>query len=106
MRVISGNLKEKNIQINCEYCHCTYEIESREDFKVHWVTKPYYDTYDYNTEIPEYSVVCPVCDYNIYIGVDEEDCEGVRMFSNCFAKVIMNRPDWTSRYKIKPRRRK
>lgn len=106
IKIISGNLKKKNIQINCQCCNCVYEIESRKDFTIHWVIKPYYDTYDYNTEIPEYSVVCPVCGYSIHIGLDEEDYEGVNIMRNCFNEVIMSRPDWKSRYKIAPRKRK
>lgn len=103
MKIISGNLKDKNIQINCECCHCTYEIESREDFKIHWVCKPVKVWCDPNIEIPEYSIVCPVCGRDIYIGLDEEDYEGVRILRNCFNEVIMSRSDWKSRYKVKPR---
>lgn len=106
MKIISGNLKDKNIQINCECCHCTYEIESREDFRIHWVVKPLSNGgYDFKTEIPEYSVVCPVCGRDIFIGLDEEDYEGVRILRNCFNEVIMSRPDWKSRYKVEPRKR-
>lgn len=106
MKIISGNLKNKNIQINCECCKCTYELESREDFEIHWVVRPYYDTYNYNIEIPEYSVVCPQCGYNVYIGLDKNDYEGVNVFRSCFNEIIMSRSDWESRYKIKPRKRK
>lgn len=106
MKIISGNLKNKNIQINCECCNCTFELESREDFEIHWVVRPYYDTYNYNIEIPEYSISCPVCSHNIYIGLNEEDYEGVNIMPGCLNKVIMSRPDWKSRYKVKPRKRK
>lgn len=106
MKIISGNLKDKNIQINCESCHCTYEIESREDFRIHWVLKPLSNgSLDYNTEIPEYSVVCPVCGRDVYIGLDEEDYDDVRILRNCFNEIIMSRPDWKSRYKVEPRKR-
>lgn len=106
IKIISGNLKKKNIQINCECCHCTYEIESREDFRIRWVFKPVGEWYDTSIEIPEYSVVCPVCGRDIFIGLDEEDYEGVRILRNCFNEIIMSRPDWKSRYKVKPRKRK
>lgn len=100
MKIISGNLKGENIQINCECCHCTYEIESREDFTIHWVINA---AYDWNTELPEYSVVCPICGRNIYIGFDKKDCEGAGIYRNCFNEIIMSRPDWKSRYKVEPR---
>ena len=102
MKIISGNLKGENIQFNCICCNCTYEIESREDFKIHWVYKPVGDRYDYNIKIPEYSVICPVCSCDIFIGLDEEDYEGVRILRNCYNKIITSRPDWKSRYKVKP----
>jgi hypothetical protein len=49
--------------------------------------------------------VCPVCCRDIFIGLDEEDYEGVRILRNCFNEVIMSRPDWKSRYKVEPRKR-
>lgn len=103
IKIISGNLKDKNIQINCECCHCTYEIESRDDFEIHWILKPHYEFFDYNIEIPEYSVLCPICGNRLFIGLDEADYEGVNIIHNCFNEVIMSRPDWKSRYKVKPR---
>ena len=107
IKIISGNLlNEKNIQINCPCCHCTYEIESKDDFRIHWVLKPVGEWYDTNIEIPEYSVVCPVCGRDIFIGFDKEDYDGVGILCNCFNEVIMSRPDWKSRYKVEPRKRR
>ena len=106
MKIISGNLKGENIQFNCNCCNCTYELESREDFKINWIVRPYYDTCDHNIEIPEYSVSCPVCSHNIFIGLDEEDYEGAGILRNCYNEIIMSRPDWKSRYKTEPRMRR
>lgn len=106
MKIISGNLKGENIQINCKCCHCTYEIESREDFSIQWVLKPVKDWYDTNIEIPAYSVICPQCGVDIFIGLDKEDHEGVGILRNFFNEIIMSRPDWKSRYKVEPRSRK
>lgn len=106
IKIISGNLlNEKNIQINCPCCNCTYEIESRDDFRINWILKPVGEWYDTNIEIPEYSVVCPVCGRDIFIGLDKEDYDGVGILRNCFNEVIMSRPDWKSRYKVEPRKR-
>ena len=105
MKIISGNLKGENIQFNCTCCNCTYEIESREDFRIHWIYKPVGDWCDYDIQIPEYSVVCPVCGRDVYIGLDKADYDG-RFLSNCYNEVIMSRPDWKSRYKVEPRRNK
>ena len=55
--------------------------------------------------IPEYSVVCPNCGCDEYIGLDKNDYEGVNILQNYFQNIIMSRPDWKSRYKIEPRRR-
>lgn len=107
MKIISGNLKDKNIQINCECCHCTYEIESREDFDIYWVCRPKADGwFDLDVEIPQYSVNCPVCGHNLFIGLDDEDYEDIKIIHNCFNEIIMSRPDWKSRYKVEPRIRK
>ncbi len=103
MKIISGNLKGENIQFNCNCCNCTYEIESREDFIIRWFFKPLRNgAHDWNTEIPEYSVVCPVCGRDTYIGFDEADYDG-RFLPNCYNEIIMSRPDWNSRYKVEPR---
>lgn len=34
IKIISGNLKDKNIQMCCEYCNCVYELEIRDDFRI------------------------------------------------------------------------
>lgn len=81
-------------------CHCIYELESRDDFKVTWMV------IDSHIEIPNYSVVCPACGYETYIGIDDNDCENYSFCSNLFKSIIMNRADWKGRYKIEPRARK
>lgn len=104
IKIISGNLKDKNIQIHCECCNCVYELETKDDFRINWMYKPFKDRYDYKTMMPEYSVVCPNCGHNVYIGLDKNDCGDVNFMPNCFNSIIMNRPDWKSRYKTEVRR--
>ena len=104
IKIIAGDLKEKNIQMRCECCNCVYELETRNDFKIHWVYKPVKEWCDYKTMIPEYSIVCPNCGYEVYIGLDENDCEDANISQNCFNRIIMDRPDWKSRYKTEVRR--
>lgn len=43
--------------------------------------------------IPEYSIVCPNCSHDVYVGLDKSDYEGVSFLQNCFNHIIMNRPD-------------
>lgn len=105
IKIISGNLKDKNIQMCCKCCNCVYELETRDDFKINWVYKPIGDRYDHDTMIPEYLIVCPNCGYEAYVGLDKNDYEATNILSNCFNSIIMSRPDWENRYKIKPRRR-
>ena len=104
MKIISGNLKGENIQFNCHCCNCVYEIESRDDFDIRWIYKPVGDGFDYDIEIPEYSVICPICGRDIYVGLDEADYDG-RFLRNCYNETIMSRTDWKSRYKVEPRRK-
>ena len=106
MKIIAGNLKADNIQIHCEACSCVYELESRDDFDIHWVAKPMPGGWcDFHVEIPEYRIICPVCKYDIYIGIDREDYDREAWFyNNRFNELITSRPDWKSRYKSEPRK--
>lgn len=101
MKIISGDLRAANIQINCECCHATYELENREDFYIEWVFKPLKnDTYDSTTKIPEYYIHCPVCKHEVYLGIDSRDYDGKQY--GLFNDIIMSRPDWEERYKVSP----
>lgn len=102
VKIIAGDLRGKNIQIHCECCSCVYELESREDFTISWIYKPIGDHYDYNTMIPQYSMTCPNCGHNVYVGLDNSDYEGGHFLKNCYNDIIMNRPDWRTRYKTEP----
>lgn len=106
MKIISGNLNGENIQLCCPCCHCTYELESKDDFTIHWIFKRSGDFCDYSTEIPEYKVKCPVCGYEVYVGIDNNDCDNWRGVRGVFGDIIMNRSDWKSRYKVEPRKRR
>lgn len=94
MKIISGDLKAKNINMSCRYCNCNFEIEGREDFIVHYIRgfAPY-------PKIPEYSICCPVCGGEVYLGVDKRDVKLVdfpgieNTYLNAFMSAISARPD-------------
>ena len=105
MRILSGNLRDKDINFNCKRCNANFNLESRDDFYIHnWVYKPIsrYGIHDYNIKIPEYSIKCPVCGYETYIGLDPRDCGedfDNALIRNVYADVIFKRKDWKERYK-------
>ena len=103
MKILSGNLNGEDINVNCSRCNANFSLESRDDFYIHnWVFKPInrYGVYDYSIKIPEYYIKCPVCGYEIYIGLDPRDCEEA-IIHNVYADIIFNRKDWVERYKTK-----
>ena len=67
IKIIAEDLKDKNIRMHCDCCNCVYELETRDDFKIHWVYKPVKEWYDHKTMIPEYSIICPNCGYEVNI---------------------------------------
>ena len=105
MKILSGNLKVKDINFNCKCCNANFNLESKDDFYINnWVYKPInrYGICNYNIKIPEYSVKCPVCGYETYIGVDPMDCGedfNMVMIRGIYADIIFNRKDWKERYK-------
>lgn len=105
MKILSGNLKDKDINFNCERCNANFILESRDDFYIHnWVYKPIDrdGIHDYNIKIPEYSIKCPVCGHETYIGLDPRDCGddfNNVLIRNVCAEIIFNRKDWEERYK-------
>ena len=104
MKILSGNLKDKDINFNCECCNANFILESKEDFCVRWIYKPIdrYGIHDHNIQIPEYSIICPVCGRETYIGLDHKDCgeDFNKVFlRNIYADIIFNRNDWAERYK-------
>lgn len=110
MKILSGNLKDKNINFNCKRCNANFELESRDDFYINnWVYKPVnrYVVSDYNIKIPVYSIKCPVCGYLTYIGVDPADCGddyNETLIRNGYAEIIFNRDDWKERFKTDVKR--
>ena len=105
MKILSGNLNNKDINFNCGCCNANFNLESRDDFYIRdWKYKPINrdGIYDYNIKIPEYSVKCPVCGYETYIGLDPTDCGedfNKALIRGVYADVIFNRNDWKARYK-------
>lgn len=104
MKILSGNLKDKDINITCKCCNANFNLESKDDFDIHWIYKPVnrYGVCNYNIKIPEYSVKCPVCGFVTYIGTDPMDCGedfNVGMLRGAYADAIFNRKDWKERYK-------
>lgn len=100
MKIISS-AKGSNIRITCQCCGCVYEIESKDDFNIHYVYKPIENGFvDYSIKIPEYSVDCPDCGVKVYIGLDAHDTDYV--YCNAICSVITTRKDWVKRYKVEP----
>lgn len=104
MRILSGNLKDKDINFNCKCCNANFNLESRDDFYIRdWKYKPInrYGFCDRNIKIPEYSIRCPICGYETYIGLDPRDCgeDYNNGLVNVYADIIFNRKDWEERYK-------
>lgn len=106
MRILSGNLRDKDINFNCIRCNANFNLESKDDFYIrHWVYKPINGDgiCDFNVKIPDYYIKCPVCGYETHIGLDPRDCgedfNRVLIIRNVYADIIFNREDWEERYK-------
>ena len=104
MKILSGNLKDKDINISCKCCNANFNLESKDDFNINWIYKPVNrdGVRDYNIKIPEYSIKCPVCGYKTYIGLDYRDCgeDFNKVFiQSVYTDIIFNRNDWEERYK-------
>lgn len=104
MKILSMGLSGKDINFCCKCCNANFNLESKDDFNIRWEYKPVnrYGMCDYNIKIPEYSVKCPVCGYETYIGIDPMDCGedfNKAMGQNVYAVIIFNRKDWKERYK-------
>lgn len=105
MKILFGNLNDKDINFNCKCCNASFNLESKDDFYIgNWTYKPIsrYGAYDFNIKIPEYSIKCPVCGFVTYIGTDPMDCGedfNVGMLRGVYANIIFNRKDWKERYK-------
>lgn len=104
MKIISGNLKAKNIQINCRCCNACYELENQDDFEIRqYVYAPVTRDSWSCEKIPEYEIKCPVCGYTEYIGLDPLDCgdDFNEVYNRgALAEIIFSRPDWVTKYKI------
>lgn len=105
MKILSGNLKDKDINFNCRRCNANFILESRDDFHIiSWKYKPINRDVicDCDVRIPEYAINCPVCGYEEYIGLDPMDCGedfNKVLIRNIYADIIFNRKDWKERYK-------
>ena len=104
MKILSGNLKDKDINLNCKCCNANFSLESKDDLCIRsWKYQPTTGiSHNYNILIPEYSIICPVCGHEIYIGLDPRDYGedfNAAFFRNLYADIIFNRKDWVERYK-------
>ena len=101
MKIVAGNLFSKNIQFVCERCNCVYEVESKDDWSIQMI-KPCYDK-----SVPEYSVKCPNCGYEKYLGYDPDDLKGIDCENTlCFwIPMLKKRKDWAERFRISPIRK-
>lgn len=108
MKILSGDLKGKDINFTCLCCQANFNLESKDDFDIHWKYKPIdkYGVCDWNIKIPKYSIKCPVCGYETYLGIDPMDCGkdyNELMVRGVYADIIFNREDWKERYKTEIR---
>ena len=107
MKILTMNLNGENINFSCLCCYASFNLESKDDFYIsNWVFKPInrFGVCDYNIQIPEYNIECPVCGYKTYIGLDFRDCGddfNNALIRNVYAEIIFNRKDWEERYKTK-----
>lgn len=104
MKILSGNLNDKDINFNCKCCYANFILESSDDFYIdNWVAMPIgRGRYNFKIKIPEYKVKCPVCGYVTYIGLDPMDCSedfNKVIIQSAYADIIFNRKDWEERYK-------
>ena len=104
MKILSGDLNGKDINCCCRCCNASFSLESREDFCVSWKYKPIGSRgqCDCSIKIPDYSIKCPVCGCEIFVGVDPLDCGedyNKVLMRNVYAGIIFNRKDWVERYK-------
>lgn len=99
MKIISSVSMNDNIRITCQCCGCVFELESREDFNINRVFLPQRNGFvDYSMMIPDYSVRCPDCGKEIYIGLDPYDTDYTTPNALCYA--MTKRPDWKERYRV------
>ena len=112
MKILSMDLKGEDINFGCKCCNASFNLESKDDFYIgNWVYKPInrYGVSDFNIKIPEYSVKCPVCGYETYIGLDPRDCGedyNMAIIQGVYADIIFNRKDWKERYKTEVKKSK
>lgn len=107
MKILSMNLNGEDINFSCPHCCASFDLESKDDFYINkWIFKPInrFGVCDYNIQIPEYNIKCPVCGYETYIGLDPRDCGedfNKALLQGIYAEIIFNRKDWEERYKTK-----
>ena len=104
MKILVMGLKDKDINFTCECCYANFNLESKDDFCINWRYKPIdrHGICDYNIKIPVYSIKCPVCGHETYVGLDPIDCGedfSIWLTQSVYADIIFNRKDWKERYK-------
>lgn len=104
MKMLAMGLKDKDINFTCECCYANFNLESKDDFCINWKYKPIdrNGICDYNIKIPVYSIKCPVCGHETYVGLDPIDCGedyNIGLIRSVCADIIFNRKDWKERYK-------
>lgn len=102
MKMVYGDCFGKNIQFVCERCQCVYEAESRKDWTIRYKRDIDFGKY----EIPEYSVKCPNCGFERFLGYDSDDLKRT-FYENTFCSwmpLLKERADWNERYKVGKKR--
>lgn len=102
MKIVYGNYYGRNIQFVCKRCNCVYEVENKKDWSINFKT-----CFPYSTDFPEYSVICPNCQYEEILGYDPEDIQGTEyanLYLSCYwLPLLKQREDWNERFRIEPK---
>ena len=93
MKIIKpGALGDDGIYITCQYCHAEFIAEDRNDLVANIVK--YYDYEEQKViTVKDYSIYCPCCGEQYYLGVDPK-------IAKCTInnKAEFMRKDWDERF--------
>lgn len=94
MKIIKpGALEKDGIYVICEHCYAEFVAEDRNDITRNTI---YYWDFENmcNAQTIEYSILCPCCGNEYYLGVDPKDNKNF-----CNNRAEFSREDWNTRYK-------
>lgn len=103
MKVIKHGLSDKEaIHMICPWCKCEFDVDDRKDWTIGKVFVQAYQELSTHTELPTYSINCPECNYEFWLGIDPNDLDkkGDNFHENLLMRAISQREDWIERYKV------